>query len=160
MFLLRRKKNSKNQNTENGYSNGLVTNMRLMTSFLTHHQRPADYTIERRQRHNGTKNINIIVLLSLKHFFYTAQTKNKRVMTLQCQLNCSAFFLHLFLNHVEHFDVATFSAADRKLDMEWLLDGSFHTWSFLQNGCLKFLFRYLLGVFKGQTSSACAYLAK
>ena len=61
----------------------MFTHVRLMTSFLTHYQRPTDYIIERQQRHNGTKNINIIVLLLLKHFSYTAQTRNKQIMTLQ-----------------------------------------------------------------------------
>ena len=59
----KKKKNRNIQNTENGYSNGLFTSVRLMTSFLTHHQRPKDYTIECQQRLNGTKNMNIIVLL-------------------------------------------------------------------------------------------------
>ena len=61
-----------------------------------HHQRPIDYTIEHQQHHNGTKNIDIIVVLYLKHFSCTAQTKNKQIMSLQRQLNHSAFFLHLF----------------------------------------------------------------
>ena len=60
---LKKKKKCKIQNTENGYSNGLFTNVRLMTSFLTYHQQPTDYTIERQQHHNGIKNINVIVLL-------------------------------------------------------------------------------------------------
>ena len=62
-FLFTRNKIRKIQNTENEYSNGLFTNVRLMMSFLTHHQRPTDYTIKRQQRYNGTKNINIIILL-------------------------------------------------------------------------------------------------
>ena len=44
---------------------------------------------------------------------------------------------------------ATFSAAERKLDVEWFLDGSFHTWSFLWNGHLRVLFT-ILGQFKGK----------
>ena len=43
---------------------------------------------------------------------------------------------------------ATLSAADRKLDTEWLREGSFHIWSFLRNVCLRFLFRHL-GSIKG-----------
>ena len=42
-------------------NNDLFTNVRLMTSFLKHHQRPTDYTIEHQQLHSGTKYINIIV---------------------------------------------------------------------------------------------------
>ena len=106
MFLLIRKKTRKIQNTENGCSNGLFIYVRLMTPFLMHHQQPTDYTIELQQHHNGTKNINIIFLLSLKHFSCTAQTKNKQIMTLQRQLNRSAFFLHLVSNHVERFVIA------------------------------------------------------
>ena len=51
----------KNQNTENGNSNGFFTCMRLMTSFLKHHQQSTDYTIKRQQRRNDTKNKNIII---------------------------------------------------------------------------------------------------
>ena len=96
---------AKFKNTENGYSNGLLTNVQVMTSFLTHHQRPTDYTIGRQQRHNGTKNINIIVSLQLKHFSCTAKTKYKQNMTLQRQLN-RCFLPPFFSNLVEPFDVA------------------------------------------------------
>ena len=62
-----------------------------------HHERPTDYAIECHQRQIGTKNINIIVVLQLKHFSCTAQTKNEQIMTLKRQLNRSAFFLYLFI---------------------------------------------------------------
>ena len=61
--FLEEKKSQNSKHRERVFQRFLFTTVRLMTSFLTHCQRPTDYTIKPQQRHNGTKNMNMIILL-------------------------------------------------------------------------------------------------